>query len=271
VKAALAALACWLAAGALAAQRPDETRVERDTVAGVTSAIEHKNCPLAVARLNEGLAAKLLSAYMVAGTMYEEGLCLKPSWDRALQMYLQADQRGHEGAWVRLVAGYAYQRRDPASAIWWLSRRGGLGLPAECRLPSGLWDDPEAIVATLRAWPAGQVEQCVYSAGVVAFVAGDFEYPQVAIDFALNGKVAMHFVPATGSIDWKTLELEELQPPGVIDGDRFRDRSSRKVRQAFETYLRELGERALRRFERPTGIDPDWQVEHQFQFNIDYR
>jgi hypothetical protein len=62
-----------------------------------------------------------------------------------------------------------------------------------------------------------------------------------------------------------------VQPTGVIDGDRFRDRSSRKVRQAFETYLREIGERALRRFEGPAGIDPEWQVSHEFQFHIEFR
>jgi hypothetical protein len=271
VKGALAGLACLLAGFTCAAQRPEVTMAEADTVAGVRTAMEHKNCGLAVSRLNEGLAAKMVDVYMLAGAMYEEGLCLKPNWERAAQMYLRADERGHGGAWMRLVSGYVYQMRDPASAIWWVSRRGGLGLPKPCLLPSGLWDDPEAIVATLRAWPGGLVDQCAYMAGVVAHVRGDVLFPQLAFELGMNGRVAMHFLPASGRIDWQTIELEELQIPGLVDGDRLRDRSSRKARQVFEAHLREVGERALKRYARPEGLDSEWHVDHEFRFNIEYR
>jgi hypothetical protein len=269
VKGALAvALALLQAATAGAAERPEATRAERESVGRVFTALERKDCATAVQRLNQGLAEKYIDIYMLAGSMYEEGLCLKSNWERAVQMYLQADRLGHRGAWARLVAGYADQGRDPASALWWASRRGGMGLPRTCLLPSGLWDDPEAVVATLRAWPRGQLEQCLYAAGVMAMVTGDVEFPSVPLTFELNAHVVMRFVPAEASIDWKTVEVEALPVHGVVRGDYQRDRSSRQVRASFETYLRELGERALKRYAKPAEMPSDWQVDSHFFFRL---
>ena len=253
----------------MAAERPEQSRAERSSIDRVLVAVEGKDCARAVSRLNDGLADKYPGIYLLAGSMYEEGICLKPNWERAVQMYQRAEQLGHRGGLFKLVAGYAYRERDPALALWWAQQSQQLSLPGPCRIAEWVQKDAAALETTLRAWPPARLAACNYTAGVLATVAGDAEYPHAAISHALAGKVEMTFVPAAGTLAWRTLDVEERPLIGLINATAAADRTSRDAKASLETYMREVGERALRRFVRPASIDPDWRLTYVFEFRIE--
>lgn len=257
-----------MAAGAIAAERAEPSAQTRQAMSRVVEAIESKDCAQAVQLLNNGLAEKSASMYLLAGTLYEEGLCLKANWDRALQMYLRAMEAGHPGGQFKLVSGYAHRHRDPAAALWWAHREPVLKLPADCRVAAPAAADPDAFVQALQAWPAGRLAACTYTAGVLATVAADAIYPVDALGYGLTGQVDMHFVPAAGRIEWKTLDVDEVALIGVVSGATLRERITPRAQRSLQTYLEGAGERALQRYPRPTDIDPSWQVKVHYVFKI---
>lgn len=262
-----AAAGLTLVASALAAERPPQTQAEIDTVQSVHSALNHRDCELAISRLNDGLARQYPDVFMLAGWIYEEGFCVKPNWERAEAMYFRARDTGHHGGLLRLIAGYGAKGRDPAAALWWAQQVDSLDLPEACRIDERLWRDPDLFVATLKLWQPGRLAACVYTAAVASAVAGQAQYPQAAQEFAMVGKVQMSFVPSKPSIAWQTTEVELLQMGGVIDGDQARDRESRWMQRSFENYLRRLGELILARYQRPPSLPEDWVVRMVFVFH----
>ena len=260
--------ALLLAGSALAAEQPEETGAERDAVSSVHVAIARQDCAAAVARLNEGLARQYTGIYLMAGLMYEDGICLKPNWERAERLYLRAHAAGHRAGVLRLVAGQARNSRDPAAALWWAQQGHGMALPLPCRVPETVWNDPARFVDALHAWPVGQLEACVYAAGVTAMVTGDTEYPGTALDFNIAGQVEMTFEPAKGTIAWRTIQIEARQMAGLVSADTLRDRDSRRVQQSLEIYLRDGGDRALRQFTRPAAMPADWRLTVVFAFDL---
>ena len=269
-RAALVLLA--LAAGAAQGQdepmRPEETRAEQLAAGHVRAALEAKDCPRAVQHLKEGLAAKHPGLYLMAGTMYEDGLCVKADWERAKAFYQLGLDAGHRGGLFKLVAGLAHGPRDPAAALWWGQRALAATLPGDCIVADWVHRDPESYVATLRAWPAGRLGACVYAAGVLSLVAGDMMYPPDALGLQIAGRVKMSFVPAEGRIDWTTTDLEIKPPVGVVSGEWLRDRQSRDARESLRRSLEQTGQRALRRFKAPTGIDAAWRPEMEYVFSL---
>ncbi|MDN3922882.1 hypothetical protein [Roseateles violae] len=251
-----------------AEQRPAPTRLETQAIDDVLVALQHRDCKLAAARLNEGMARKYAGIYLMAGTMYEQGLCLKPDWDRAARMYLMAHEAGHDAGAQRLVAGYAAPGRDPAAALWWASKHWPQNLLPECASAKSLVDQPEAFVEALRAWPAGRLRACVYVLGVTAALAGEVEYPSKGVQFSLDGELQMSFKPAAGTIEWTPLKLEMRQMTGAMNGDAVRDRDSRWVKDSFRSYLDEVAAGVLKRYPRPEGIDPAWRVEQVYAFQL---
>lgn len=268
MKAAVAVLLAAWAGHVAAAERPEETRSERDARDGVLGAIQAKDCARAVARLNEGLAARFPGFYLLAGTMYEEGICLKPNWERAEQLYRRGVQAGHKGGMYKLVSGLAHGPRDLGAALWWAQHADGATLPRDCLVPGWVHRDAESYAATLRSWPAGRLAACAYTAGVVATVAGDVEYPRSAIGFAMQGRVRMEFVPAHARFAWETSELQLLPLMGVVSGDALADRSSRAQKDTLRRELEEAGQRALKRYAMPPGIDPGWRVLSEYIFEL---
>ena len=256
------------AVAALAAERPESGAQEQRAKDQVVEAIASKDCALAVRRLNSGLAEKLPGLFLLAGTMYEEGLCLKPSWDRAEHLYLRALDTGHTGGLYKLVSGYAQGGRDMAAALWWAQRKPGLQLPADCRVHEPAVDDPDAFVAVIRHWPSGRLPACAYTAGVLATIAGDVNYPADALGYGLTGRVEMNFRPAAGRIDWQTLEIEEVSLSGVVRGEVLSERSTARAQQSLKTYLQGAGERALKRYTQPSDIDSTWQIKALYVFKI---
>lgn len=266
----LAAAGLFSAFPALALKRPDMSRHEHDVLGEVHRAIEARDCPRAIARLNAGLAEKFPDIYIMAGSMYEQGLCLTANWERAERMYQLARAAGHEAGALRLIAGYAHQRRDPASALWWGSRSEQNVVPGFCRVADGS-NDPDAFVAALRTWPAGRLAQCTYVVGVLAAIAAETEYPSMALDYAMSANLSMRFLPSAGKVEWTTVDVTLEPLPGVVDGDYMRDRSARAIQNSFRTYLVGVSDSVLKRFQQPEGIAAAWEVQQQYQFTMRFR
>jgi len=266
-------LLCWAAVAAslaqAAAMRPPITEAETEVVDGVRAAVRSGDCALAVKRLNAGLPAKYPDLLLLAGAMYEHGVCLKANWDRAARMYSLAHDVGHQAGAYRLVAGYALPGGQPSAALWWASKFQPSLLPETCRSGVAVVDDVDSFAATLAAWPAARLQGCNYVVGVLAAVVGEMDYPSEAQHFRLRGAVGMSFVPAEPAMTWSTQEFEVVPFSGVVDGDSVRDRNSSVLRKTFERHLESLGKAALQRYPKPAeGVDPGWRMGRQFVFDL---
>ena len=242
---------------------PDEyaRRRDDDALGSVLVHIEHKNCAAAVKALNQGVADKQPSVLLLAGSMFESGLCVKPDWDKAADFYQLAHAAGSQGAVPRLVSGYAEKNRDPGAALWWLSSQAWM--PAPCRSANHVRNDPDAYVAALNKWPKGQVAACVYMGGVAARVMGDAEFPARGAQQGVLGDAVMHFIPSSGTITWKAKATDRVSVSRVVQAGR----DERSVfEDTFLKHLREVSDRSLRQFTRPEGIDPAWEVYREFRF-----
>lgn len=265
VLAALAVLQCAGTAGAR--ERDEVSAAEAENIDGVLLGFRHRDCKLAVSHLNKGLKEAYPSALVLAGSMYEDGLCLKAAWDQAERMYLRAHEAGHRAGLLRLVAGLARGQRDIGAALWW-AQQVQISLPADCLVPAEARTTPEAFVQALQTWPAGRAQACAYVAGVMAFLVGDAEYPRSAAAMGLHGRVHLEYRPSEERMSWRTEELNEQALYGVSSGDAVADRSSRKYRSQLEVSMRELGERALQRYQRPAGVEPGWTIKARFLFDL---
>lgn len=267
MKAKLAALLLGAAAAGATAEalRPEVTRAESEWLAGVHSALGHRDCPLAVARLNDGLEKRYLDAYVMAGAMFEQGLCVKAQWERASTMYQRALAAGHRGGQYRLVAGMA--ERDRAVALWWSQEGTALQLPSECRVAAETHGDAEAYAAALRAWPAGRLGVCSFIAGVAASVFGEVEYPGDTRGRQIEGTVEMHILPGAGRIEWQGVDLRlseawVAQLPAARAG-----RLDAQAREAVLAYLDGIAQRALRRYPVPTQAGADLRLVVRLVFS----
>lgn len=267
--ATLGLLAVLAAAPAAAAGRKEApSRPESQAVAGIHDALRAGDCALAAGRLNDGLKRKYPSVYLLAGTMYEQGLCLKKDWDRAARLYQQAHELGEPQGLERMIAGLAEGGRDRAAAMYWALEDPALQLPEECKAGIELRNEPEAYVAQLRHWPAGRLEACVYVVGVLSAISGEIEYPSVGAAYSVYGRYRMDFRPATATVEWEELELRMGNMAGAISGDDVRDRDSSRVKDTLRQALQETSQRVLRRFTKPAGVPAQWRIQRDFAFNI---
>jgi TPR repeat protein len=228
-------------------------------VQAVTDAIVKGDCTAAAAALNAGLAKQHAEIWMLAGVMFEEGLCLKANWPRALGFYERADGAGQSGAALRLAAGYATPAagRDLAASLWWAAR-AKVALPAPCAQAVPLAGEPDRFVAALKAWPAGQVEACAYSGAVISAVMGDLVDDGLAASLGLEGRVRIVFVPAQAQVELS----DDLVPAGGLVADAAtRDGEARAARAALQQRLRAAADRALKRHARPAAVPASWRVE----------
>jgi hypothetical protein len=255
-------------AGAADNRKEPPTKPESQAIAAIHDAMRAQDCTLAASRLNEALKRKYPSAYLLAGTMYEQGVCLKPDWDRAATLYQQATAAGEPQGRLRLVAGLAAGNRDRAAAMYWALEDAGLRLPAECEAGRELRADPDAYVAQLRKWPAGRLDACVYVAGVVSAIAGEIEYPSMGMAYSIYGNYRMSFNPSAATVEWTEQELRLGDMLGVSSGDNVRDRDSGLVRQTLRRELEETSQRTLRRFTRPADVPTGWRFQQDFAFHI---
>ena len=236
------------------------TEPER-AVQSVVDAITQGDCPGAVARLNAGLARAFPEVFGLAGAMYEEGLCLKPNWDRALAFYQRAAGAGQPGFTARIAAGYAAPigGRDLATALWW-ALRAKTALPEPCARVAPLVDDADKFVAALNAWPAGQLGACAYAAAVMATIQAEAEAIRLGPASGLEGRYKVRLRAAQGEVDL----VDELAAAGGADAARAR--RTIEAKQAVAAHLRQVADRALKRYDRPGAIASDWRPEAVFEF-----
>jgi hypothetical protein len=263
----LMALCLSALAGAHAAPSSSASQIERD----VLRAIESNDCAGAVERLNQGLTEDLPRMNLLAGTMFDHGICVKANWERAAGLYARALKGGEHAAAFRLAAGYAAPDRDPdiAAALWWLAHTRPAIQVKGCEVPADSLDDADRFVAQVKAWPEQKLVACNYAAGLVATVAGEVHYPARALSHSMGGDYVLRFTPGLGRIDIMAGKAREYELLGVFNADFVRERSTKYVTGSFEENLQKVAQRALARYPRPDGIDPSWQFPVKFVFVID--
>ena len=239
----------------------------REDLNSVILQLQHKDCPAAIAALNKGIASKQPDLLLLAGSMYEHGLCLKPNWLAAEGYYLQANQAGNPGAIDKLIAGYARENRDPAAALYWnaLSRRESL--PAPCLFKPGLADDPDKFVAELQTWKPDRIAACVYMAGVTAQVRAELEFPQELVDRGMSGELHGSFNAATATFTWKTEHTEEMVTTRTVAFEE----STKRMKGILLKHATTISDRALQNYKQPAGIDPAWNAPIRFRYRTTWK
>jgi hypothetical protein len=251
-----------------------ESRFGRETVSDIRQRIQMQHCDGAVADLKAGLKKGFPEVALLAGSMYDNGVCVKRDWERAVPFYIQAWQGGMKEAADRLAAGYAAPENgaDVAAALWW-SKRGSdqaqaRGMP-DCALSAAAAGDMDRFVAELQAWPQARLAVCNYMIGVMSTISAEVGYPDLAYAYNVGADVSLRFQPALPKIDLQRGEVREYNLHGAIDGDRIRERASRSV-GGFEKVLREVSDRALRRYPHPNGIPADMLVTTVWHFGVEF-
>lgn len=265
---ALAAIAAaLLAPGAASAN----ILTRADAVDSVKNVIAQGDCATAVSRLKTGLSLEYPEMYELAGSMYEQGLCVRRDWQRAVTFYVQAHQAGVKSAASRLAAGYAERANGPdaAATLWWFALSGGHA-PGNCAVSAADAGDPDRFVAALGAWPAKRIEACTYIVGVMATLNAELRYPDRAGEYGLGGEVALRFHPGLPRIDVRMGQSQEYTLLGVVDGDVLGDRRAKLVKNSFEEMLRKLADRALNRYPHPGGIAHDTVIDTRFNFVVEH-
>lgn len=261
------ALTAAALAGPAAAARLDPGP---EAVDNVLTRIRGGDCARAASELNEGLAGNYPEVDLLAGSMFENGVCLKPDWNKAVHFYVKAYQGGQRAALYRLASGFAAPEHGPdiGAALWWASReKGMLGL-ASCAVSEGAMNDPDRFVAELNSWPQARLAACNYITGVMSTLGGEIRYPEKALSFSLGGDVTLRFLPAVPRIDIKTARTTEYARYGLLDGSALSDRQTRRVTGSFEDELGQVARRALKRYPQPAGIDPDSVARMHFTFDL---
>jgi hypothetical protein len=252
-------LAALLAAPTAFAATPSQ-----ESAADVTNRIDAKDCAGAVEAMKNGLKREYPDVALLAGSMYEHGVCMKPDWDKAVLFYTQAYQEGRAEAADRLAAGFAAPEHgaDVAAALWWVGHgrmqveKGGQ-LLAPCAVTPDAAEDVDRFIAQLKTWQPARLTMCNYVAGVMATLSAEVRYPDLAQAFGVGGDVTLRFLPAVPRIELKKGEAREYQRlGGVFNGDLLRDREAR-AGGGFEKAIGEVAERALRRYPKPSGIPDD--------------
>ena len=228
-----------------------------------------RKCDAAVERLKSGLKDGYPEIMLLAGSMYENGVCVRQDWNTAVGFYAQAFENGIVEGADRLAAGYADPANgaDVAAALWWARRGRGARLKS-CEVSREAAGDPDRFVAELAAWPQQRLTICNYLVGVMSTIAAEVKYPDLALEFGAGGDVTLRFRADIPRIELQKGESHEIQLLGHVDGDALRDRKGRGVAGGFEKALDHVADRALRRFPQPKGIPEGTVVEVQYLFSV---
>lgn len=229
----------------------------------VGDAVARKDCPGAVAALNAGLAKAYPDVFVLAGAMFEDGICVRPNWDRAISLYQRAIAAGQPTAAARLAAGSASAAggRDKAATLWWAGQ-AKTALPQACTLPA-VGDDPDKFVAALATWPADRLQACFYSAAVMAMVQSEAASPTLAAQFGLSGRIAMTLLPAQRRIELVPEMVEDTAAPLLGDGA---EDERNKRRRALVAHLQAVADRAYARYGAPPAVPEGWRAVAVFSY-----
>ena len=234
-----------LAGGALARTEGDKA------VAGVGERLRANDCEGAVKALNGGLQAAYPEVALLAGTMFDAGLCVNKNWSKAMGLYTQAHDGGiREGA-LRLAAGFAAAANGPdtAAALWWAKRARLDADFCTARLPDT--EDPDRFAEALRAWPARELELCNYVVGTMSFVSAEARYPMAGISREIGGRTEVEFTPARAHFRSQTRG------------------ATRPAQVGISAVLVRAISLAGARYPQPKGIPPEWKVSYELVVDTD--
>ncbi|WP_323140659.1 hypothetical protein [Massilia phyllosphaerae] len=264
----------WLWSSAAHARETLAQRSERQEIEAMERMLGDGLCASAVGAIKSGLAAKKPYIMLMAGSMYEEGLCVKPDWDKAAGLYMRAQEAGQRHAIQRLAAGYARPGRDNGMAIWWAARNGDqITYPSRCIPAADPVNDQDGFNRALETMPPATFQSCVYFIGVVNELLSQIRYPRLASHNNVSGSFIMDFVPANGTIIWAVdkLDVDENSP-----GAFFRNLATegldnpREIKNSLINYLKGKGNFALARYPRPAGdFAPDYVFRGRYVFSIE--
>lgn len=239
--------------------------------AAIVKAIEAKDCSSAARALNSALEKPSPAVLLLAGAMFEQGLCLKPSAERAARFYLRAQEQ--PGVPARLAALYASPAAGPDKglALWW-GQRAELPLPRDCEVAPEARQDVDRFGAAIGTWSAARLDGCVHVVGVLASVGAEFVTARAG-----DGLSAL-FVPASGqwtvATDQLTQEAMDAgvgagairgSAPGFQRSESWSQPDTTKARareelKALAPRVERLAADALKRYPRPDGLDPAWRL-----------
>jgi hypothetical protein len=239
----------------------------------VRDRIGANDCAGAVSALKDGLKKNYPEVSLLAGTMYEFGVCVKSDWERAVLFYSQAYQDGEEEAADRMAAGFADPGHGPdiAAALWWAGRGKKGFVPQSvpyCAVGGAAASDVDRFVAELRTWDPKRLAVCNYIAGVMSMLSAELKYPELARSYGVGGLVELRFLPSVPKFEFRRGDLREYQLRGAINGDALRGRESPRVTGAFEKALGEVADRALRRYPHPEGVPADALIRVHYHFDL---
>lgn len=229
----------------------------------VVDAITAKDCSTAVGALNAGLAKSHVEVLVLAGALFEGGICVKPSWERASRMFERAHAAGSPVAAAKLASGYATSAAGPdlGSAMWW-AVTAKTPMPSICNSVAPLVTDADKFVSALNAWPNGRLQQCAYAGAVMASIQSEALSPELQAALGVQGVVKARFAPASGQVEFAQ-DLAVVSTGGLQTND-VTDRE-RSVRIALMAQLRSVADRAVGQHAKPAGIAADWVVNAEFQ------
>ena len=254
-----------------AAQAAATSRMGPEAVHEVRSRIEARDCGGAVQRLKAGLKAGHPEVSLLAGSMYEHGICVKAGWDNAVTFYTQAYEKGFPEAAERLAAGYADPAQGPdiAAALWWSVRDRGGARHEPCAVSAAAQGDPDSFVAELKTWDPNKLVICNYIVGVLSTISAEVKYPTRARSWGMEGEVVLRFLPAVPRIELKTGAGGAFRLFGWLDGDTLLDQDAGIATGSFEKALREVARRALRRYPQPPGIPLRAEASVKYVFQLE--
>lgn len=261
-----------LALTGAAANAQAGTRSGALAVDAIRSSIAARDCGQAVDRLKSGLKNEYPEVFLLAGSMVENGLCVKRDWARAVSFYAQAHGGGEKDGAARIAAGYADPANGPdvAAALWWAWKTPGFQL-SHCAVPQEAAADPDRFVAALAAWPAARLASCNYIAGVLSTIAAEVKYPELAAAHGIGGDVTLRFLAGVPRIELQRGASHEYELLGWVSADTLRDRKTRRMGDGFEAALSAVANRALQRYPHPGGIPADTLIQVKFSFGIEHQ
>lgn len=224
----------------------------------VLSRIEARDCAGAAILLREGLAQDYPKVDLLAGSMFEDGVCVKADWDRAVRFYSKAFAGGEKEAMYRLIAGFAAPEHGPdmAAALWWANRPKDEFSFKVCKVSELNRNDPDRFVEEVRAFPPARLATCNYLIGVLAAMSGEIRRPDIARMFSISGYVSVRFEPAVPRIATQEYGM-------TVWGDNHLQAERKAV---LEAAMRQAGERVLKRYPQPAAMVPDSVADMKFVF-----
>ncbi|QYF95475.1 hypothetical protein KY495_10185 [Massilia sp. PAMC28688] len=262
---------CMLSAGlvlasqAAWADRDELEPPDAEATRRIAAYINSGDCPGAVRQLNAEIKSRQRDVLLLAGAMFETGLCVKPNWDRGIHFYQLAERAGHPSAVLRLASGYAVAGRDNAMALWWMAQRPG-GMPRACIPAADPLEDAAGFESALAAMPQSQRQSCIYMTGVYASILAETEFPAPASINNVFGDLDMVFNAADGTVSWTQVTLEQATQPGVADGPAGLAFSRETVEDTLLSYMRGISDRSLARYQKPESVDPGMRIKQRISF-----